>query len=114
MSNQVGLILSFIFLSFFIVFSGEIISYQRFSATCLSKTNHIALYIQKNGYDIDDNLLIEQLDYFDEYLISSEDKENGFIAYHLSTTTEYEAFSSMFEFLSKDVSFQLTIYRKEK
>ena len=47
MSNQIGLILSFFFLTIFILFSSEIIAYQQISAKTLANTNMLVLYIQK-------------------------------------------------------------------
>lgn len=114
MSNQVGLMLSFIFLAFFIVFSSEIISYQQFSAICLSKTSNVAIYIQNNGYKEYDQDLLEQLEYFESYEIVKENASNGFVAYHLSTTNEYTSFTEMFSYLNQDVICELTVYRKEK
>ena len=113
LSNHVGLMLSFIFLSFFIVFSSEIISYQNKTALALSKTNNIAIYIQENGYDEFDEKLNEQLTYFISYEITQENKTDGFITYHIITKNQYEGFSSLFNYLSKEIVCELTVYRKE-
>ena len=113
MSNQVGLILSFIFLSFFIIFSAETISYQNLSAKCMSLTNNIAIYIQKNGYEVTDTSLNEQLQYFDSYNINKEEKEEGYVAYTIKTIDTYTPFSSLFDYFENTITSEITVYRKE-
>ena len=66
MSNQVGLLLSFVFLSFFIIFSGEILAYQQTSAKTLAMTTQIALYVEKYGYSQEELDDFKYLDYLDE------------------------------------------------
>ena len=104
MSNQVGLILSFIFLSFFIIFSGETIAYQTMSAQCLSKTNNIAIYIQKYGYESNDHNLSMLLEDFDKYEISQNDKSDGFISYTIKTYDTYTPFSELFDYFSCQIT----------
>ena len=113
MSNQVGLILSFIFLSFFIIFSGETIAYQTMSAQCLSKTNNIAIYIQKYGYENNDHNLTVLLEEFDKHEIRYEHNADGFIAYTIKTYDTYTPFSTIFDYFSFQITSEITVYRKE-
>lgn len=113
MSNQVGLMLSFIFLAFFIIFSSETIEYQNKTALALAKTNNIAIYIQENGYDETDESLNKQLSYFLSYEIYKEESKNDFVAYHITTKQNYSSFSNIFDYLNKEIVCKLTIYRKE-
>ena len=51
MSNQIGMIFSFMFLMVFVVLSGEIIAYQTESVRAMSNLNVIATYVQNYGYE---------------------------------------------------------------
>lgn len=113
MSNQVSMMLSFIFFAFFIVFSSETIAYQTQLAKSMSKTNNIAIYIQENGYDIDDLHLLNQLEEFNDYEINAYITENGFTSYHITTIKNYQAFSSLFDYMTGDITCKLIVYRKE-
>ena len=53
MSNQFGLILSFLFLTIFVSFTKEIFQYQSFSIIFDHQAIQITQEIQKNGYDED-------------------------------------------------------------
>lgn len=113
MSNQIGLMLSFIFLAFFIIFSSETISYQQTTAKAMAQTNYIAVYIQENGYDEEDIVLLNQLNNFTDYEITYSTANNNFVAYHITTKKKYIAFSEIFEYMSTDIVCEMIVYRKE-
>ena len=79
----------------------------------MSKTNNIALYIQENGYDESDCLLLDQLEDFTSYDINIENKDNNFISYHITTKFNYSNFSNIFNYFSKEIICEITVYRKE-
>ena len=65
MANHVGLIMSCLFLSIYIFYSYEIISYQKVLNESLCNTNNIAYVIQENGFDqqiIDDDTYFYYID----------------------------------------------------
>ena len=79
MSNQVGLILSFIFLSFFLLLSGEVITYQQISVKSMSYLNDIALYIQNYGYDEVEIEKLASYSYFDKVEINVIENDDYYI-----------------------------------
>lgn len=115
MSNQVGLILSFFFLTIFILFSSEIIAYQQISAKTIANTNMIALYIQKNG--LDDENEISKLDYYQYFnnvsLTKNINSANGLTIYNIKTNKSYSSFTNIFSYNSKEIICNMTICRKE-
>ncbi len=69
MSNQIGLILSFLFLSIFLGVCSDIFAYQSFETTFNTQTLNIVNYIQKNGYTQSEiKSFVEQYD-IDEFNI---------------------------------------------
>ena len=112
MSNQIGLILSFFFLTIFILFSSEIIAYQQISAKTLTNTNMLALYIQKNGLENESD--IEKLDYYNYFnnvsLTKDIDSTNGLTIYNIKTNKSYSSFTKIFNYNSKEIICNMTIW----
>ena len=81
MSNQFGLILSFIFLSIFLTLSSEIISYQSFATTFDNQSIHIVNYIQKSGWN-DQNVK----DYCEKYEFESYEHKSEYIDNYIHHT----------------------------
>ena len=114
MSNHFGLILSMIFLGFFLVLSGEVLAYQKLSAKAMNITNDIAIYIQENGYDYSQLQNEENVKFFDKFNVSSViDEANSLIKYTITTTKKYTAFSELYSFMTQDIVCSLCVYRKE-
>ncbi len=114
MSNQISLMLSFIFLSFFIVLSGEIVAYQQISAKTLAVTNEIAIYIEENGYDYNEVSNLPCTQYLSSFnVFYTRDLKNGYIIYDITTKKKYTAFSSLYQFMSQDIICKMTVCRKE-
>lgn len=115
MSNHVGLMLSFIFLAYFIILSGEIIAYQQTAAKAMSITNDVALYIETYGYD--DPQEIDNLagvEYFDKFNVTSETDVNyGYTIYYVTSTKKYTAFSTIFNYMNQEIVCNLAVCRKE-
>ena len=115
MSNQIGLILSFFFLTIFILFSSEIIAYQQISAKTLANTNMLALYIQKNGIENEND--IEKLDYYNYFnsvsLTKDIDSATRLTIYNIKTNKSYSSFTKIFNYNSKEIICNMTICRKE-
>ncbi|MDY2889564.1 MAG: hypothetical protein SOU19_08415 [Candidatus Caccosoma sp.] len=115
MSNQIGIILSFFFLTIFIMFSSELIAYQQISAKSLANTNMIAIYIQKNGLNEKEN--ITDLDYYNYFNKVEFNKDinsiEGLTIYNIKTSKSYSSFTKLFNYNSKEIICQMTICRKE-
>lgn len=114
MSNQVSLMLSFIFLAFFIILSGEVISYQRTVAKTYAITSEIAVFIEKNGYEqqeIDD---FDYMNYLDSFTVTSSiDTINNCVEYSIIATKQYNAFSQLYDYMSQEIICEMKVYRKE-
>lgn len=114
MSNQVSLMLSFIFLAFFIILSGEVISYQRTVAKTYAITSEIAVFIEKNGYNEHEINEFDYMDYLDSFTIkSSMDYLNNCVEYKIIATKQYTAFSQLYDYMSQDIVCEMKVYRKE-
>lgn len=114
MSNQFGLMLTFIFLSIFIVFSGEILSYQNTTAKTINLTNQLAICIQENGYNQEELEAMGYTDYFDSYnVITRIDINNGFLLYNITTKKTYHQFSNLTIFKQKDIVCKMSVCRKD-
>jgi hypothetical protein len=115
MSNHFGLMLSFIFLSFFIVLSGEILAYQQTTSKTLSLTTQVALHIEKNGYD--ENVVNEfsYISYFDDLTVIKVDDEdlNGYHRYDIIGYKKYNSFSNIYDYFNQDIVCKMSVYRKE-
>ena len=115
MSNQIGIILSFFFLTIFIMFSSEIIAYQQISAKSLNNTNMIAIYVQKNG--LDDDADLKKLDYYKYFNKVEFNKDinslDGLTIYNIKTSKSYSSFTKLFDYNSKEIICNMTICRKE-
>ena len=115
MSNQIGLLLSFVFLSFFIVLSGEILAYQQTSAKTLAITTQLALHVEKNGYQEEEIQQFEYFNYLDEINITSSiEGLDGYVRYDIQVSKQYTAFSSIYDYLNQDIVCTMTVYRKEQ
>jgi hypothetical protein len=114
MSNQIGLLLSFVFLSFFIILSGEILAYQQTSAKTFAMTTQIALHVEKHGYSEEELENLEFLEYLDEINVTSSINElDGYVKYDITVSKQYNAFSSMYDYLNQDIVCKMSVYRKE-
>ena len=114
MSNQIGLLLSFVFLSFFIILSGEILAYQQTSAKTLAMTTQIALQVEKNGYEEEKLEEFEYYKFLDEINITSSINDvDGYVKYEIVTSKKYTAFSSLYDYLNQDIVCKMSVYRKE-
>lgn len=114
MSNNFSLMLSLIFLSLFILFSGEVAIYQQTVSKTLAMTNDLAVYIEKNGYDED---VISEFDYINYFTALDVDVKtsisSGITTYKLTTKKDYKAMSSIYSFMSQTIVCNITVYRKE-
>lgn len=99
MGNQIGLVISFIFLSICIMFSYEVVSYQKSVSNALIQTNNIALQIQKNGY-VESELLSNEV--FNKIEIETFEYET-YIEYKITTTTAYRCDINFFDFSNEDI-----------
>ena len=115
MSNHFGLMLSFIFLSFFIVLSGEILAYQQTTSKTLSLTTQIALHIEKNGYEESEINNFEYVSYFDTLtIVEVNEKEiDGYIKYEIIGHKKYNSFSNIYDYFNQDIVCKMSVYRKE-
>lgn len=114
MSNQIGLLLSFVFLSFFIILSGELIAYQQTSAKAFSMTTQIAIHVEKHGYSQDELDDFIYTNYLDEINITSSiDELDGYVRYDIVTSKKYNAFSTLYDYLNQDIVCKMSVYRKE-
>lgn len=111
MSNQFGIILSFLFLMIFISFSSEIIHYQEFSTIFDAQTTQIFNYVQKNGYN--ENIIQK---YCIQYKCSNIEHhliiENYFEHHTLILTKDYQSISSFENLFNKKITKKLEIFRK--
>lgn len=114
MSNHFGLMLSFIFLAYFIILSGEVISYQQTSAKAMSITNDVAIYIENYGYDEAKVRSLEGVSYFDKFIVKSDDDTDyGYVKYDITATKRYTAFSNIFNYMNQEIVCNLVVCRKE-
>ena len=115
MSNHFGLMLSLIFLSLFIVFSGEVLAYQQNSAKVIANSNQIAIYLEQNGLsNYDEFYELEALRYFNGCSVDyKKDTTNHITTYTLVTRKKYTSFSKIYSFMSKDIMCKIIICRKE-
>ncbi len=114
MSNQISLMLSFIFMCFFIILSGEVVAYQQTSAKALSVTNEIAIHIEENGYSYSEIAHLPCTKYLTSFQVQYiRDLSNGYIVYDITTTKKYTAFSTLYQFMSQDIICKMTVCRKE-
>lgn len=113
MSNQVGLILSFIFLSVFILLSGEVIAYQQVSAKSMSYLNEIAIYIQNYGYDEKEIESLSPYQYFEKVEINIIENKNYYVTYKLIAYKEYEYATKFLNYGFDDIVCNLNVTRKE-
>lgn len=113
MSNQIGLMLSSLFLVIFLIFSGEIISCQTISAKAMTQTEQIGLYIQKNGYSLEDINLINKDKYFRKVnVVINRDRVNRMYYYTITTYKDYYSFSNIFSFMDKTIKCKVTVCLK--
>jgi len=113
MSNQIGQMLSMIFLAFFIIMSGEVISYQNVTSKCMSITNELAIYLQE-GYEKEFIYNLKETNYFDEVTIISRGMSDyNYTRYTITTTKSYQGFSNLFSFFNEDIVCELSVCRKE-
>ena len=100
MSNQIGIILSFLFLSFYISFSNELLNYQKFVSIFNLQANQVAYIVQENG-------TINEKEYLNAYKFKSIKltitKDDYFHIYELTIITNYESISELYSFLNKDI-----------
>lgn len=113
MSNQVGLILSFIFLSFFLLLSGEVITYQQISVKSMSYLNDLALYIQNYGYDEIEIEKLASYSYFDKVEINIIENDDYYITYRIVGYKEYEYATRFLNYGFDDIVCNLNVTRKE-
>ena len=114
MSNQISLMLSFIFLTFFIILSGEVLSYQRTVAKTYAITSELAVYVEKNGYDSEEISTFSYLHYLKSFTITSKvNYTNDCVEYTIVAIKEYKAFSQLYDYMSQDIVCEMTVYRKE-
>lgn len=114
MSNHVGLMLSFIFLAYFIILSGEVISYQQTSAKTMAITNNVAIYIENNGYDETKIKNLDGVSYFDKFIVKKSQNETyGYVVYDITSTKKYTAFSNVFDYMNQEIVCNLSVCRKE-
>ena len=113
MSNQIGLMISSIFLAIFIIFSGEIIACQTISAKAMTATEQIGLYVQKNGFYrglLDD---VDKEGLFTDIKISTKrDADNKIYYYTITTYKEYSSFSNIFNFMDRTIVCNITVCKK--
>lgn len=112
MSNSVGLMLSFIFLALFIVFSGELIAYQTKTAQSLNITNTLAVHIEKYGYDAQEFNSLNEVDYFDSVLVFKQNQDDC-VVYEIHTMKKYESFSEFFSFMNQSIRCRVYVTLKE-
>ena len=110
MSNQIGLMLSFILLTLLILFSGELISYQTFNSTLIADTAQFAHILEKQGYDE------RMVDYAPlEYNFYSVDVdysvEDGIEIMKITTARHYNSITKAYNFFEREVYCHMTIYR---
>ena len=113
MSNQVGLILSFIFLSIFILLSGEVITYQQVSVKAMSHLNELAIHIQNYGYDDIEFIQLSSYEYFDKVEVNVIENEDYFITYKIIGYKEYEYATKFLNYGFDDIVCNLSVTRKE-
>lgn len=113
MSNQIGLMISSIFLAIFIIFSGEIIAYQKINAKAMTATEQIGLYVQKNGFYrglLDD---VDKEEFFTDIKISTKrDGTNKIYYYTVTTYKEYNSISNIFSFMDQTIICNITVCKK--
>lgn len=114
MSNNFSLMLSLIFLSLFILFSGEVVIYQQTVSKTLAITNDLAIFIEKNGYEEDVINELDSVNYFTTVNVDAKrSMTSGITTYKLTTTKDYKAMSSIYSFMSQTIVCNITVYRKE-
>ena len=111
MSNQFGLILSFIFLSLFIGMTKELFSYQSFITIFDNQAIQIVQEIQKNGY---------QKETIDEYAnkynfidFNHQLKMENYYEHHIITIKKKFKSQWLNNILDKEVIRKFEIYRRE-
>lgn len=99
MVNHVASIISLMFLSIYIMFSYELVCYQKSTNEALIETNHIVLSLQKN---VNINNVIEENNYFDKIELNSL-KKTSYVQYSLTTIKHYRCDINFFDFSNKDI-----------
>lgn len=113
MSNQVGLMLTFLFLGFFLAFSGDLFAYQQTAAKAMSQTTQLAVYLQSYGYNASEISKTELVQYFDKYNISpSKNYAEGYQIYYVTTKKTYHSFTKLNTFFKDEIVCQVCICRK--
>lgn len=110
MSNQFGLILSFLFLTIFVSFTKEIFQYQSFSIIFDHQAIQITQEIQKNGYHED---VINE--YTTQYQFLSYQHEliiEGYYEHHTLTFYKKYQSTSWNEIFDKTISRTYEIFRR--
>ena len=110
MSNQFSLMLSMLFLATLIIFSGELINYQKEYAIFNSDMNQIAHHLQVYGYDIYYLCEVDTKYNLNSVRCKNEETDQGEI-YYLSCSKKYQSFTNMFSFMNKDFVCNIPIYR---
>ena len=114
MSNQISLMLSFIFVAFFIILSGEVIAYHQTVAKTYAMTTEIAVFVEKNGYDEEKIKTFDYLDYLSSFTVTSSiDYINDCVEYSIIATKQYTAFSQIYDYMSQEIVCEMKVYRKE-
>jgi len=111
MSNQFGLILSFLFLTIFISFSNEMINYQSFSTIFDAQTTQIFNYVQKNGYN--ETIIQEYCIQYQFNNVKHQSSVDNLFEHHtIIFTKNYRSISSFENIFNKTITKKLEIFRK--
>ena len=100
MDNQIGLVISLLFLSVFIMFSYEVISYQKSIAKALIETNDIAIQIQKSGYN--DGMFVSH-NTFKKVEVEKQEFDTH-MQYKITTIMPYRCEINFFDFSNEDIT----------
>lgn len=115
MSNQIGLMLSSLFLVIFLIFSGEIISCQTVTAKAMAQTEQFGLYVQRNGYDLEELVQMNKDKYFKKInVLVSRDRTTNMYYYTISTYKDYHSFSKIFSFMDRTITCKVTVCLKQQ
>ena len=106
MAKYVSFIVSLLFLSIYIMFSYESVSYQKNISKAMIETNRLAMHIQKNGYD---EMVLNNHPTFSNIDITL-NSINEYDFYCLKTIMTYRCEISFFKFSSKDIITEVCFY----
>ena len=99
MVNHIAAVISLMFLSIYVMFSYELVTYQKNVNEALTQTNNIVLLLQENGYLKE---VVENNQYFKSVELESFEKDT-YIQYSLTTIKHYRCDISFFKFSNRDI-----------